>query len=257
MSRESRRSSPLDLGGIDLNIPPPSPKKWNKEYDDYLFGAVAMKEYIERMNVLVLEEIGKGHIKYKINEDRVPRIFIKDKEVFKADYGYNESSGFVYIGIATPSVYYDEIELRWWMNEREYSRSFYVYKSNPYMNETSLARFLLMMCVFRSFDSIVDLTFGNRIDIPDDIIRFEYLTRNKTKVNEKTMSELKPLITKFKESIHNELPPPDHEEQYTDYKNTIGKQLVSFITDAYGIQSAGKRTRKIDKKRKIYGKNKE
>lgn len=149
-----------------------------------------MKEYIERINVLVINEIARKHITFKLNENGLPRIMINNKEAFRADYGYNKESGFIFIEVSVPSVYYDKIELRWWINKNQYSLQTYVYPptsnhshGNPYINKSSLADFLMIISIYRAFDSIVDLTFNNTIHIPDYMIRFDYLTRKEGIVN--------------------------------------------------------------------------
>lgn len=63
------------------------------------------------------------------------------------------------------------------------------------------------------------------------------------------MDELNHVIPKFKEHIHSILPPPEYEEENTDYKilndyrSKIGNELIKLITEKYDIklQNGGKR----------------
>lgn len=239
-------SPPLDLSGIDLGISV-SPKKWTNDQLKYMFSANSMKYYIDRMNGYVLEEMSKGHIKYTSYV-----ITINNKKAFDAEYYYEPVSSslsqFFSLYIRTPSVYMDKINVRWWINKNEYSLTLDAYgKNKSDMNETTLAYFLLLMCVYRQFDGIpnVDLTFRNTLEVPDFMIRFDYLTPSMTSVNKNIMVKLTPYINKFKEYITQTLPPPAHEEQLTEYKINVGDILVKMISDAFPPPSSSRRSSQV------------
>lgn len=246
----SRKSSPVDVDEIDLGIPV-SPKKWTKKYLDALFSPVAMKEYIDQMNVMVVPEIAKKHIVFKLNTTGLPRVMINNQEVFRADFGFNPDSAFVYLEVSTPSVYMDKIELRCWIRQHIRHSFFSTHETDPTMNETRLAHVLLMICIFQSFGSItgVDLSFGRTLPGTGAMFRVNYLTETEKAVSATYMTEIKKVLPKFKDLVQATLPPPDHEEQITEYKRRIGEMLVKQITDAYNIQqTGGRRKRKNVKK---------
>lgn len=247
----SRKSSPVELGDIDLGIQV-SPKKWNKKDLDYLFSSVAMKEYIDRMNALILPEISKKHIVFKLNENGLPRVMINNKEAFRADFGFDASSPFAYVEVSTPSVYMDKIEIRWWIRRHERGIYFSTYGTDPTINETRLAHVLLMICIFQAFGTIhgVDLTFGGTLPGTGALFRVNYLAESGNAVSATYMKEIKNIMPKFIDYIQKTMLPPEHEEQLTDYKRRIGELLVKQITDKYAIPQSGGRRKQVQRKRK-------